>query len=57
MENRHGESGRFSGAGLRAAQNIPAGEDQRNRLGLNRRGERVTLGPDGLEDWRRQLEI
>jgi hypothetical protein len=56
MQNRHGKSRRFSGPGLGATENIPSGENQGDRLRLDWRCDGVTLGPNGVEDGRRQIE-
>jgi len=50
MENGGGEGGGFAGAGLGTAENVAAGQDMRNRLDLNGRGDGVTLRADSLED-------
>ena len=52
LQQGQGESGGFTGAGLREADNVAAFEDQRDGLRLNGGGFRVTLVDEGGEDRR-----
>jgi hypothetical protein len=50
MENGGGEGGGFAGAGLGAAEDVFAGQDMGDGLGLDWGGGGVTLRSDCLED-------
>jgi len=53
-ENGQGERGGLAGAGLGAADDVAAGEHQRNAAELNRRGRDVTRRAHTFEDCRRK---
>ena len=57
LQDRQRERRRLAGAGLCAAQQVAAGEQVGNRLGLDRRRRGVVLGADGALDRRAQAEI
>ena len=57
LQDRQRERRRLAGAGLGAAQQVAAGEEMGNRLGLDRRRRGVVLGADGALDRRAQAEI
>ncbi len=57
VEDRQRESGGFAGAGLRAAHHVEAGEHDRNRLRLNRRGLGVARFGDRTQDGFREVEL
>ena len=50
LDERQREGRRLTGAGLRTAEEVAAGEDVRHRLGLDRRRRRVALVGERLEE-------
>ena len=50
IEDGQGEAGGLAGSGLRAGHQVTTGEDDRNRLGLNRGGGFVAAIGDRTED-------
>jgi len=57
LQYRQRESGGLAGAGLRGAEQIPAGEDDGNGLRLDGGGLGVTLLGDCAKQLRRKPEI
>ena len=57
VERRQHERRGLAGAGLGDAEQIAALQDDRDRLGLDRRGDRVILGGKRAEERRREAEI
>ena len=57
LQDRQRERRRLAGAGLRAAEQVAAREDVRDRLRLDRRRRGVALGRDGAQDRRDQPEL
>ena len=56
LEHRQDERGRLAGPGLGAGEHVAAGEDERDRLGLDGGGLGVALLGDGAEELGRQPE-
>jgi hypothetical protein len=56
VEDREHEGGRLAGARLGGGEEIAALQDQRNGIGLDRRGSVIALLGDGLEEIGRQAE-
>ncbi len=56
MQDRQHEAGGLAGAGLRAGEQVAAGEDQRNRLLLDGRGFGVTEFGDRSNEFVGQAE-
>ena len=57
LEHRQHEGGRLAGAGLGAGEQVAAGEDERDGLGLDGRGLGVALVRDGAEELGREPEV
>ena len=57
VEQGQRETRRFAGAGLGATHDVVAGEDDRNRLALDRRRFGVAGIGDGLQDFRDETEF
>ena len=57
LEDGQHESGRLAGAGLGAGQQVTSGEDERDRLGLNRGRLDVAGVRDSAEQFGRQPEL
>ncbi len=57
VQQRQGEARRLAGAGLRAAHDVVAGQDDGNGLGLDRGGFGVAGIMHGPEDFGRQPEV
>ncbi len=57
LEDRQHERGRLAGSGLGAGHEIAAGEDDRDRLGLDRSGRVVAGIGDGTQQFGPQPEL
>lgn len=57
VEDGNGKSGRFSGAGLSAADEVAPSEEEGNGLGLDRRGDGVILVAEGFLDGGSQRHV
>ena len=56
LEDRQDERRGLAGAGLGAGEDVAAGQDERDRLALDRRGLRVALVGHGTKELGRQPE-
>ena len=57
LEHRQDERGCLAGAGLGAGEQVAAGEDERDRLALDRRGLGVALVGYGVKELGREPEL
>ncbi len=57
LEHRQDERGRLAGAGLGAGEDVAAGEDERDRLGLDGGGLGVALVRDRAEKLGRRARV
>ena len=57
LEHRQHEGRRLAGAGLGVGHEVPAVEDERDRLGLDGGGLGVALVRDGAEEFGREPEL